>query len=430
MVKVKDFLLSVSVTICKDSRKCRKSGPAGLDKSNKLWHNAPANFQNLLASERKNDKMNQKELREIRRRIQPEHNSITRIYGCYVNGSREIITSLEESVGLLPMEEQEKYMALLKKILSGALGKNLLDLSFATKEVMEGEAYKLLSALRKSEGKDPALLESFYQRVIESADMDGENYLILLGFDRYDVPRRGKDGSPDDSGEVYQYMLCALCPVKAGKAALGYSPEEKRFHSAAEGQIVSAPALGFLYPCFDERCTNIYHALLYTRDASQTPESFIDGVFHTQAPLSAGEQRESFEAALSQSLEKDCRFELVQSLHEQLSEREQLHKESKDPEPLTLSLSEMGDILENSGASPEEAEAFCRRYEEEHGKDALLRPANLSDLRKMAINTPQVKIQVDPRFSYLVQARELEGKKVILIAADEGVELNGVPVEI
>ena len=374
--------------------------------------------------------MNQKELREIRRRIQPEHNSMTHIYGCYVNGGKEIIATLEESLGLMTREEQEKYFALLKKVLSGALGKNLVDLSFATKAVMEGEEYKALYDLRKSEGKDPGLREAFYQRVIEHTDMDGENYLILLAFDTYDVPRRRKDGALDDSGDIYQYMLCAVCPVKPGKEELGYTPDDKRFHSATVGQIVSAPQIGFLFPCFDERAANIYNALLYTRDTQTLPQGFIDGLFRVDPPLSAGEQKNSFESTLSQSLEKDCRFDVLQSIHEQLGERIQLHKDSKDPEPLTLSLGEMGQILENSGASPEEAESFCKSYETDHGKEALLRPDNLSSVKKMEISTPEVKIQVDPKYSCLVQAQIINGKKYILIDASNGVTLNGVPVEI
>ena len=59
--------------------------------------------------------MNQKELNEIRRRIKPERSSIDHIYGCYVNSNREIISYIDESLGLLSKEETEKYLALMKK---------------------------------------------------------------------------------------------------------------------------------------------------------------------------------------------------------------------------------------------------------------------------------------------------------------------------
>ena len=376
--------------------------------------------------------MNQKELGEIRRRFRPDRNNIKHIYGCYVNTNKEIIASFDESLGLLTQTETEKYLGLLKKALSGALGKNLLDISFATKQVMDGEEYRLLSQLRKSELEDAALREAFCRAIVEKLDMEDRNYLILMAYDVYDVPHYGKDGQRDEDngGELYKYFLCCVCPVKEGKAELGYAPEDKRFHSAAIGQVAGAPELGFLFPSFDDRAANIYNALFYTKDSGKSHEDFVDAVFRTQAPIPAGRQKELFGELLSESLKEDCSFDVVQAVHEQLSERMTLHKESKDPEPLTLSEQEMGDILENSGVSPEHTEAFCRRCAEELGEDTPLRPANISSANRMEIQTPEVKISVDPKNSHLIQTRVIDGHKYILISADAGVELNGLAVEI
>lgn len=372
--------------------------------------------------------MNQKELREIRRRFQPERSGITHIYGCYVNSNREIISEIDEALGLLTKEEGEKYLSLLKKALSGALGKNLLDISFATKQVMDSEEHRLLSALRKSELKDAELRESFYRCIIDSLDMEESNYVILLAFDAYDVPHYGKDGNLDDAGEVYKYLLCSICPVKSGKLELGYVSEEKRFHSSLLGQIVAAPALGFLFPTFDERSTNLYNALLYTRSTEDDHQGFIDAVFRTRVPMPAKRQKETFGQVLESSLEKEGSFQVLQSVHEQLSERIALHKESKDPEPLLLTVDELGEILEKSGGTEKAVERFRKNCEEEFGPDAVLAPSNLSDAKRMNIESSEIKISLDPKLSYLVETREIDGHKYLLIPADGGVELNGIPV--
>ena len=376
--------------------------------------------------------MNQKELNEIRRRIRLDRSSISHIYGCYVNSGREIISYIDESVGLLGKEDAEKYLSLLKKSLSGALGKNLMDISFATKQVMDSDEHRLLSALRKTELKDEALREAFYQCVINAVNMEDSNYVILLAHDNYDVPCRGKDGQLDRDGsdQVFSYILCSICPVKAGKVQFGYCPEESRFQNFAPGQIVAAPALGFMFPSFDDRAANIYNALFYSKNTDEIHQDFIDAVFRTPVPMSAGHQREAFHAALSQSLEKECSYDVVQSVHEQLRERLELHKESREQEPLTLSAGEMGDILKNSGLSDGRIEDFQSRCRESFGEDAELRPANLIDSRRFEVATPEVKISVDPKFSYLVQTKVIDGRKYILIAADSGVEVNGVGINI
>lgn len=375
--------------------------------------------------------MNRKELNEIRRRIRLERNSIHHIYGCYVNGAKEIISYVDESVGLLSKEETEQYMALLRKSLSGALGRSLMDISFATKQVMDSDEHRLLSALRRTKLEDAALREEFYKCVINALDMEDSNYLILLANDNYDVPHRGKDGQLTEDGDsVFSYILCSICPVKSGKAALGFSTDENRFHSCSVNQIVSAPELGFMFPCFDDRSANIYNALFYSHRTDEIHQEFIDAVFRTEVPMSPGQQREAFSAALSTSLEQDCSYELIQSVHEQLSERIDLHKESRDPEPLRITSEEMADILEKSGMSPGRVETFAAKCSEEFGRDADFSPMNIIDARHFEVATPEVKISVDPKFSYLVETRVIDGKKYILIPADSGVEVNGIGVNI
>ena len=374
--------------------------------------------------------MNQKDLREVRRRVRPEHNSVRSIYGCFVNGGREIIADFEESVGLLSEDESERYFSLIRKTLSGGLGRTLRDISFASRQVMESAEHQLLSALRKSELKDPELRRSFYESVINSIDMGDENYAILMIFDSYDVPHRDDKDSEDTGGDVYRYILCCVCPVKTGKAELGYDAAAKSFHTAALGQILTSPSFGFLFPSFEERSTNIYGALFYSRDVNDAHEGFIDAVFKTTVPMPAGEQREKFQEIVSSSLGEKNSFDLVQGIHEQLSERIILYKESKDPEPMKMSAEEMIEIVENSGASDRQIEDFRKSCREMLGEDGVFSPANITDPKKMVIETPEIRITVDPQYSHLISTELIDGRKYILIAADNGVEINGIGVEI
>lgn len=41
-----------------------------------------------------------------------------------------------------------------------------------------------------------------------------------------------------------------------------------------------------------------------------------------------------------------------------------------------------------------------------------------------------MKITVSPEYSYMVEARVIDGRKYILIPADENVEVNGITVNI
>ena len=65
---------------------------------------------------------------------------------------------------------------------------------------------------------------------------------------------------------------------------------------------------------------------------------------------------------------------------------------------------------------------------EEFGPNARIAPQNLVDKRKLEVCTPEVKIQVPPQRGDLVETRIITGVGYILIRAEGGVEVNGVPV--
>jgi len=209
--------------------------------------------------------MNEKEIGEIRRRVRRDRSNITAIYGCYVNSQKEIVTEFKQSTGIMPENEAERYFGLLKKTLSGSLGKNLIDISFKTAQVANSPEHKLLMDLRSSELKDENLRLELYQKIIQTVNMD-DGFLILIGCDHYDVPFKSRDGEAqaDASSETYTYLLCCVCPVKLTKPNLRYDAEDKSFHDGGVAQVPAAPEVGFLFPAFDSRATNIYNALFYT----------------------------------------------------------------------------------------------------------------------------------------------------------------------
>ena len=375
--------------------------------------------------------MNEKEIAELRRRFRADKSSISRVRGCYVNEKREIISQFDQSLGILGQTESEQLLATLRKTLSGTLGKNLLDIPFDTRQVVEGDQHKLLMTLRNSALRDEEAVSAFYQRVIQSLDLEG-NYLILLVQDDYDVPYRSKDGERQDdaSSEVFRYILCSICPVKQTKEALSYYVYENAFHSISADWVVSAPEMGFLFPSFDERSTNLYDALYYCKDTSQTHPDFVEAVFHAPAPMPAAEQMETFQALLQDTLSDECRYQVVQSVHGQLREMIEEHKANKVEEPLVVDKGTVRWVLEHSGVSEEHVEAFEERYDDAFGADADLSPRNLVDTKQLEITTPDVTIKVSPDRGDLVETRLIDGARYILIRAEEGVAVNGVPIQI
>jgi len=372
-----------------------------------------------------------KEIGEIRRHLRRDRSNITAIYGCYVNENKEIITEFRQSTGMMPENESDKYFALLRRTLSGSLGKNLIDITFKTSQVADSPEHKLLMGLRESKLADEEMRAEFYKKIIENVVLEG-NYLILLSCDSYDVPFKSKDDTHqrDQSEEVYTYILCTICPVKETKPNLHYVPEEKLFHDGARNQMVSAPALGFLFPAFDNRSTNIYNALYYTHDTKVSQDALIEALFNTPVPQPAAQQKQSFEALLTTTLGDECSLDVVQTVHDQLCQRIEMHKEAKVPEPLMISKEDVKDVLASCGVSEEQMAKFSVEYDEAFGFDADLHPKNIIDSKHFELKTPDVIIKVDPARSDLIETRIIGGVKYIMICAEEDVEVNGVNIHI
>ena len=194
--------------------------------------------------------------------------------------------------------------------------------------------------------------------------------------------------------------------------------------------MVSAPEMGFLFPSFDERSTNLYDALYYCKDTSQTHPDFVEAVFHAPAPMPAAQQMETFQTLLEDTLSDDCRYQVVQSVHGKLREMIEEHKANKVEDPLVVDKGTVRRVLESSGVAEEHVEAFEERYDDAFGADTDLSPRNLVDTKQLEITTPDITIKVSPDRGDLVETRLIDGARYILIRAEEGVAVNGVPIQI
>ncbi len=373
--------------------------------------------------------MNDKELREIRKRFRYDKNNILSIRGCLVNGERAIVSVFNQPMAACSAEEGEKLLSIMKKSLSGSLGTNLLDLPFSARQAMEGEPHHLLMALRNSGLRDEGAVNEFYRRVIENVKIEG-SFAILLASETYDVFSYSENGEKDGSSEMFSYFVCSICPVKPLNAGLYFREYDNSFRCIDEHSMLSAPEIGFMFPSFDDRAANIYSALYYTRNIFDVHPEFIQSIFGLEPPLSAGEKKDSFDNCLKETLEDDCDFEVVRSVHEQISEMVREHKESKQDEPLKLNKNSFKTVLEYCGVDGKRVETFTSRFDEQFGANAEIAPKAVVDVKKFEMNTPDISIKVNPERTDLVSTQVINGVRYILIRANEGVEVNGVNIDI
>ena len=373
--------------------------------------------------------MNKKEISEIKKLFTTTHCAVTRICGCYVDAEKNQKTKLKEAFLSLPEEEMFKYFNIFRKSLSGTLGKNLVQMEFPLEQEASGGTQEFLLQLRNSQLRDDALIEEFYQKVIENY-IDPENYYIILIHGAYDIPARASDNleMDDASDYVYEFLLCSICPVKLSKPGLHYNADANTIENLIQDWIVEAPVIGFLFPAFTDRNTDIHNLMYYSKKPDVIQTDIINNLLGCRIPLSAKTQKETFQTIIEETLDNTCDFETVMAIQENLNEMIEERKE--DPEPLTLDKYEVKRLLADSGVENEKLEEFDDLYasvvsDEQAGFVA----SNVASTRSYEIRTPDVIIKVSPDKAQLIESKVIDGIPYLMIQATDQVEINGIAVK-
>lgn len=369
--------------------------------------------------------MNKKEAAEIKKTYSKDNTSISRICGCYVSAEGEILSKFARTFLALPEEEQFKYFEIFKKVLSGGFEKNLINIEYSTEsELSGGSQYKMLK-LRDSLLKDENLLDDFYDRVITSYDATGTNYLILLIADAYDVPTKTSDGDDlDDSDEVYQYILCALCPVKLSEPGLSYAEEKDEFHERKRDWIVQKPECGFLYPAFNDRSADVHAALFYTKNAKKLPEELMEELFDEENVLSAEEQKEAFLKTLEDTVSPD--YETAKNIYENIVKIG--IEAAEEGKPPVFTQEELCGVIEESGVRTDDVKVFQKELASRAGKDATVAAGNLINNKMCEIKTAFMSIKADADEMENLETRDVDGRKCLVIPVEKIISVDGMVI--
>ena len=406
--------------------------------------------------------MNRKEINEIKALYDSVQDcSILRLAGCYVNGEKNKVKTFNESFYNLPEEEMYKYLEIFRKTLSGVPGKNLLDMAFTEGAADDSSGHGLLDRIRRSELKDEEVLHSFYDKLISSYDIVG-NYLILLIYQSYDVPGMTTDGimEEDASDEVYNYILCSICPMKLTKPGLGFDETVGEIHTLRQSFAVELPETGFIYPAFNERSSDDTMILYSTKRTDNIQDMLLEDVLKVSTTLPAKQQKAGFTEFVSDILGNDSSFETVLAVQENLSETIKTIKNESNGETVFLDKTAVRNVFENSGVSEEKLKDFSRKFDDQFDMQKIYKkniesvsengeemPAmdtqrrvpsvkveeklfadNVVPTRNFEVKTKDMVLRINSKHTDIIDTRVIDGKKCLVIELTEDLTVNGIPV--
>jgi hypothetical protein len=364
-------------------------------------------------------KMNKKDVFELKSRLKKTGCTFTKMCGCYVNSAKEILLTFTETFLNLEDEEFYKYLEIAKKTLSGTTGNNLIELSFPLEEEEQGGKQQFLMGLRESKLKNEGLLETYYQLIIDSYDYTG-NYLILVFHDAYDVMTKTTDNSKlDESEEVYEYLLFAICPVSLTKPGLGYLENENKIGPRNRDWVVGVPDTGFIFPAFTERSTDIHSVMFYTKNALEPHKELMELVLGCPAKATATEQKKTFHTIIKNAIndsEKSSKiFSDIQESLSQIAEEQDAISDSTE-KPVILTSESVQEILIESGLPEDITEKIQASYVETFNDEPPV-VEHLIDKKILAENEKQKANKVLVEQIHILQEKLEETTKAAIHSA-------------
>ena len=115
--------------------------------------------------------------------------------------------------------------------------------------------------------------------------------------------------------------------------ALSFKETDKAFSVFSAASVLRPAELGFMFPTFEDRRTNIYNALYYTRSIAENYPLFVENIFGQQAPMPPKAQKTAFSGCVSSALGEECSFQVVNTVHTIVSE---MIKEKKEISSMTI----------------------------------------------------------------------------------------------
>ena len=333
--------------------------------------------------------MKKKDILEIKRRLKKEEVTITRMCGCYVDCNKNQVVKINENFLNLDDEEFYKYLEIARKTLSGNVGNNLLQLPFASEEEESGGKQQFFLGIRESGLKNEALLDRFYELIIENYQYVG-NYLILLFHDAYDVMTKTTDNNKlDESEEVYEYLLCAICPVALSKPGLGYIESENRIGPRMRDWVVGAPETGFIFPAFSDRSADVHSLIYFTKNVKDPHPEFMENALGCTIRKTVAEKKETFQSIIKTALgnseenSEDVMMEIQESLNSMIEEQDVIY--DKDRDPIVLTSDTLQEVMKDSDI-PEEIAVRIEQAIAEEFEDELPTAEDLVDAKAITAN--------------------------------------------
>ncbi len=373
--------------------------------------------------------MNKKELNEIKKNFNDDSGLfvINSFLSAFVDPEKNIKYKVCKPHSIIPDDEREVITDSLKKVLTGTIGKHLVEYEFPLESFEEGKAQKLLYDFVQSKMKDEALVDSFLEKITTNIDY-AASFTILTAHCTYSIMKKNRndDDDPDNTTEEFSFIVTAVCPANTNDVGLFYDEETGTISKKANTEMIISkiPTDGFMYPVFSDRSPDVNHVMYFSKKADKPNISVIENVLDCIFVMSAENEKARFQQVIGAVCSDELNYNVITQVNEKIREVVELSK--NETEAAKLNDKQLKHILSDAGVSEEKLQALEPAYQQIVG-DTALTASNLADNRTV-VSTPDVTINIKKDAVSRLRTSSIEGRNCLIIDLDDpNIVVNGLP---
>ncbi len=372
--------------------------------------------------------MNKKEINEIKKNLDKDSGffTINHVVTACVDAEKKIKCMTNQMNNLIAEDESELIVAYLKKILSGSIGKNLLEYHFPNDAYLEGGAQLFMNEVLRSKLTDEELVQKYIDRIIEKMEYLS-TYTIFTAHCTYAVKNKNKNLDDDiggDSDTNYNFIITAICPVNLRIDGLIYDEQANSIaKKETADRIVDPPTDGFLFPLFSDRQSDINGVLYYTKNAKKPNSSIVEELLGCEYSMSGVSEKATFHAIMNNVCGDELDLKVINTVNSKIQDI--IDRNAHETEIPTVNSKDISNILWESGISQQKLEHLPKVYETALGEKELT-CANLVD-KKTVLTVPGVTVNISKDGMERVRTQTVGGRKCLVIELDEDkMSVNGL----
>ena len=375
--------------------------------------------------------MNKKEIAEIKKNFSDDCNffTIDHVVSAFVDAEKNIKCKTNQLYSIMPQDESELILAMLKKTLSGRIGANLLEYPFPRDAILEGGQQQFLWKVLKSRFKDEEVVDEFLQAIVDKVEYVS-TYSIFAAHCTYSVLKKTKmDEIDEDSDSTdYNFIITAICPVNLRIDGLIYNEEENAI-AKKEGadRIVELPTDGFLFPLFNDRAPDVNGVLYYTKNAKKPNTSVIEELLGCEFVMTGQSEKEVFHDILGTVAGDELDLDLITKVNDKIQNL--IDQTAHETEIATIDSHKLNSILWEAGVSQEKLADLDGVFEQATDKKPLT-AVNLVE-KKTVVSLPSVTVNIGKGGADKVRTQMIGGRNCLVIALDDPeVSINGLEMKV